>query len=88
MSADNEFHTVIADPETDIGFAITSFGPEDRSVERNVVMMGYSFHGINMDITLSPAGAERLAARLLSIADQARRQDRLRANLKAAGVKL
>lgn len=88
MTEDNEFHTTIADPEKDIGFAIMSFGPTGRSCERHIVMMGCEFHGVSLEIKLSPVGAERLAARLLSMADQARRIDRQKENQKQAQVNI
>lgn len=86
MTEDNEFHTTIADPDKDIGFAIMVFGPTGRSCERHIVSMGCQFHGVSLEIKLSPFGAERLAAQLLSIADQARRIDRQKENQKQAEV--
>lgn len=72
----NDFKHAIANPESDIGFAITSYGGP------HIVMLGCSFHGVSVDIHLSPEGAEKLAASLLVTADEARRLDRRVENIK------
>ncbi|MFC4474268.1 hypothetical protein [Comamonas denitrificans] len=64
----------IADPEKDIGYAITSSTNEHGVRRPATVAVGFSLAdgAINLDMHFSIKGLERLAAKLLVAADEAR----------------